>query len=455
MSLRSFINSRCTNPGSWLVALAALVAGIFVWWHAAGLGAAAGSDFHAYAVAATTVTQGGNPYHRLMSDQAGSTSFHANGYVYPPLLAVILAAPLHVGADIRLVWILWNLVTCIAVVYAAHTMREFLGDRTTSWAVTALIALLLLLPAVVTYDLWLGQADVFLMALVVIANGRWLHQRSGAAVILAFAIAIKPTLVILLLLWVWKRDWRATLICLASVVAFVGLPFVIVGPQALQDYLTFTLHWNGIQANAEFNNQSLYGMLLRLFTANPYTQPLVDAPWLVQPLRIGGLLLVLWNWCQAVPVARTANRGLAFSEFLLTLPLVVLLSPLAEDIHYVLIVPSLIGLSWLAWTHRLHHRRSAWLFWGVTIIAGLPRMQELIYPDRLVVFPWQSQPSIGWLIILFRSGILLWLGLLTFGAGKVLVTQARQQIASEESMLSPLTAPDMIVPQPQEDLATP
>lgn len=402
-----------------LIALAIGVLTIYaslMWWHIAGPGVGAGSDFGAYFTGAQSVAQGENPYHRLFiaTQQGQGAAIQANGYVYPPLLATLLALPLKLGLGQTELWIIWNLLSLVAcVVMATEIFRYFAPTGAGRVQIIGLTALLIV-PAVVLYDLWLGQADIIVTALGVLACGLWLRRSPWAALALGAAIAIKPTMAVIALLWLWKRDWRFVgMTVLASIALIIG-PFAFLGLNTAGDYLGFLTHWKGLQADAAFINQSIYGMLLRLFTQNNATQPLIEATWLVQPLRFISLGALLVVWARAVTPQMTSNHRRAFAECLLTLPLVIFLSPLAEEIHVCVIVPTLVGFAYLAVSQRLPGK---WAHMAALALASIPRMQEIIYPDRFVIIPGQDMPLVGSLIILVRSGALLWITLLSFFAG--------------------------------------
>jgi hypothetical protein len=264
------------------------------------------------------------------------------------------------------------------------------------------------LPAVAIYDLSLGQADMLATALAVGAFGLWLRKNPWAGVVLGLAIAIKPSLALLLLVWLWFRDWRAALTCAAAATAGLLLPFAAAGGlAALGDYLTFFLRRNAIHGNSEYINQAPYGMLLRALTPNGYTQPLAVAPQLVDPLRYASAIGAVGLWVLGVPRERGDDPPLIFCACLLALPLIVLVSPLAEDIHFCLLIPALVGCGWLVLA-RGWWRRPAGLFMLLLYAVFCPpRMQELIYPDHVLLFPGQESARIGPLIILLRSGTLL------------------------------------------------
>jgi hypothetical protein len=216
--------------------------------------------------------------------------------------------------------------------------------------------------------------------------------------------------------------------------ALLIAPFVVIGARATQEYLTFLTQWNAFNANAEYINQAPYGMLLRLFTPNVYTQPLLDAPWLITPLRLLVILgAALW-WMCAVPRREPADRALALDECLLALPLTLLFSPLAEDIHYCALPPALVGLGYLAWSRGLARHPAAWVLWATFAYFCIPRIQELVLPDHLIAFPGQDDPHVGPVIVLLRSGALLYGALATLIAGGLILRAARTSLSAHVSI---------------------
>jgi hypothetical protein len=113
-------------------------------------------------------------------------------------------------------------------------------------------------------------------------------------------------------------------------------------------------------------------------------------------------------------------------SFLLVIPVILLLSPLAEDIHFTMLAPVLVGLGWIALAKRFYRLPGAWVLWIAFLFSCLPRMQELIYPDHLLIFPGQTDPRIGTLIILLRTSALLWLAVIALVAGQVILRAAQR-----------------------------
>jgi hypothetical protein len=433
-------------PAGWRDVFVALLLGagiLLIWLHAAGPGAKAGYDFFsAYYAAAREVAGGRSPYLQLakLSIDPASGGLPGTGYVYPPLLAVLLSLPVRVGWSARACWLLWTLVNALALVWMGYELNYNLRNSR-SWTGAMAFALAAVAPAVVGYDLGLGQADLLMASLAVGACALWLRGRSGAAsLVLGATIAIKPTLALLLLVWLWKGDWRTALRGLLAAICLIFLPFFLIGGAALQQYLVFFLHWNAFGANADFINQTPYALLLRTFTESSTTHPLVVAPYLVWPLRVATMVGAVLLWLAATPRAKEA-RVLQMCTCLLALPLILLLSPLAEDIHFTLLSPTLAGLSWMAWAYRFQSGPAAWAMWAAFLFSCLPRMQELIYPTHLFIIPGQDDPHLGTVITLIRTSALLWLAVTALVAGQAIIRAARGDCARAGIRSLPLWRP--------------
>jgi hypothetical protein len=426
------------NALAWVVGLGALAVGAAIWLHAIWPLTQIGYDFRMYLAAAHSVASGGDLYQQLAAlihdARPGSAGVRASGYVYPPLLAVILALPVRLGLSDQSVWLLWNLLGAAAILWMGYELNRSLRQHwegRADWSGTLAFAVATLLGAVATYDLALGQADLLVIALAVGACGLWLRRNPWAALPLGAAIAIKPTMGVILLVWLWKGDWRAAARGAIATAALLIAPFAVAGARATQEYLTFLTQWNAFNANAEYINQAPYGMLLRVFTSNVYTQPLLDASWLVTPLRVAVMLgAALW-WLRVVPRREAPDRALALGECLLALPLTLLFSPLAEDIHYCALLPALVGLGYLAWSHGLTRHLATWVLWATFAFFCIPRIQEIVLPGHLFAFPGQNDPVIGPLIVLLRSGALLYGALATLIAGGLVLRAARSSSHAE------------------------
>lgn len=440
---KHFIPSRASfatwKPAA-AVALAALA--IAVWAHTLGPDAGAGYDFKSYVEAARTIAAGGNPYHRLIveleSPQVAGQAFSANGYIYPPLLATVFAALVAIGASEQALWVIWIALNVGATLWLGHELNRGLrGAR--DWPTTLLFASACALPAVVIYDLSLGQTDLLMAALAVGACSLWLRGGRWAPLALGIGIATKPTLALLALAWLWKRDWRAVIATGLIALALIFAPFLVAGgAHGLSDYWTFFTRWNAFQNDGQCINQSAYGAALRAVATNPCVSPLVSVSPLVTPLRLALILLAAGVWLRATPRDTTPGAAGMF-ELLLALPVLLIVSPLSEDIHYCLLAPVVVASVWLAATRQRFNHPDGVASLIAVVLLLIPRMQEMIYPDHLFRLPGQSNNGPGLLIAQARADILFLLACVTLLAGVSLLAERRPAPARPARAISATT----------------
>ena len=126
-----------------------------------------------------------------------------------------------------------------------------------------------------------------------------------------------------------------------------------------------------------------------------------------------------------MPRRPAPDAAQALGEYLLALPLLLLASPLSEDIHFCLLIPALVGLAWLAARHGWR-KPEGWLLWGCLVLFCVPRMQELIYPAHLLLLPGQRNPVFGPAITLLRGDLLCLIAVLALLAGGMALRRGRE-----------------------------
>jgi hypothetical protein len=184
------------------------------------------------------------------------------------------------------------------------------------------------------------QADVLILLLLTLVFAAFAHRRVWwVAIWLGLAVAIKPFVAFIALLLFWKRAYREAVgAAVISIILGLG-PLIALGQ--VGDFVDGAPYLAGSEFNASPVGQSLYAFLLRTLTVQPYTVPLLDAPWLVTPLRVVlvvGLMILLLTVFGRSRDRGTVRLGL---EFGLTVATMLLLSPLTEESHLAYL---LIGL---------------------------------------------------------------------------------------------------------------
>ena len=192
----------------------------------------------------------------------------------PPVWTVIISPLgfLEVLSAYR-VFVVISLVATVG--YLAWTAEEVRIEP--AWAVVGAVLLLLSSPMLAT--LALGQVyPVLAFGLVAawMADRRERQEVSGVA--LGVVVALKPSLLPVLLWPLARQRWRAFGAALVAGAAATLVGVIVVGPGA-------TLHYLGILRDAAaspyWDNASLPGAAARLFTDNPYAEHAATLPWMV------------------------------------------------------------------------------------------------------------------------------------------------------------------------------
>ena len=288
-------------------------------------------------------------------------------FIYPPLFAVVMT-PFSLLPGGMVAWA-WLLLT-----QAALAASLAVALRSLQASVPVIVASVSV--SLTFYPLWVdaaqGQANL-LVVLLTCLGIVWLAQnRPQGAAAIGVAAAIKLTPLLLIAWLLVERRFRAVAFVLAG---FLGATAV---GAALRPGDTVTFFRDVAPALARgtafYNNQSLAGVLGRLFTTNPYT-----TPWLVLPVGIlfagAAILLGAWWWWSSRSEPDLLARGLTF------LPLLLLLSTVTWPHHLVLLLP----VAWLV-IARLASRR-----W--------PPVQTLVFLGVIGCFDilsrWQPGPGFG------------------------------------------------------------
>jgi alpha-1,2-mannosyltransferase len=292
-------------------------------------------DFSPYLGAARSVAAGISPY----------ASFHAttvvlSGFDYPPFAAVVLR-PFAFFSDhgAMVAWIIVMLVLTLAggVVLARAALPR-------GWPATALGILAGLVFAPSAYNLWHGQINPLIFFLLVI--GYWAYGRDrpvscGVALGLAAGIKIAPLVLIVLL--IRRRWWRATAAMLVTGAATIGVGLSLgVGVS-----ITFLTHVfpDLNRATGWVYDQSLTGTISRVADQSVLTvAPTSLAVQILGPLS-SLLVIGLAAWVVR-PARRAASvRGLEYGLGVTSMLLAGGLTWYPQFTH--LLIPLFAGLGWV------------------------------------------------------------------------------------------------------------
>jgi len=258
----------------WAVLAAALV------WHLLTLLApplqpplrdSAGRDFASYHYAAKVAAAGGDPYDKARLEEVArseGTRRRVHPYFYPPpfVLFVLWSVPLSLPVAFG-VWEVFNELFLIAAGLALWRWWRPLSP----W-VGAVVVGVGALSYGVSYGAELGQANAFVLALIL--AGLWQEERrpglAGALVGVAAMAKMSPALIVLW--WILRRRWTAVAASIGCAVALsvLVLPWVSAGHQL--GFYTGVLprlgggDYNGLTIQiGMFGNHSVPNVLHQLF----------------------------------------------------------------------------------------------------------------------------------------------------------------------------------------------
>jgi hypothetical protein len=206
-----------------------------------------------------------------------------------------------------------------------------------AWAVVGGVMLLLSSPMLAT--LALGQIYPFLALGLVAA---WISDRRGrhtvSGVALGLVVALKPSLVPVLLWPLVRRRWRTVVTAVAAGVVATVIGAVVVGFGATLDWLELL---SGSSASAYWDNAALPAAAARLFTDNPYARHVAVLPWTVPVAYALGIA--------AVAVTAWRVRGGAEVGLWALVAASLLVSPIAWHNYLVLLGPGILLLLARGW----------------------------------------------------------------------------------------------------------
>ena len=252
---------------------------------------------------------------------------HANWFTYPPFGAALFV-PLA-GLPSVVVGLAWELATVAAFAWACVLSLRLAGCRPSRATVAGVVAAGLLLEPVY-HTLYLGQVNVFLLALVLTDISRVARgKRAGVGIGLAAAIKITPGIFVVLLLL--TRRTKDAVIASGTFVACAALGY-LVDPSASRLYWTRLFYDTSRVRVTYISNQSLEAAAARLLGGGSQ----VGGWYLAIELIVGALGLAVattlarrCDWLGAATV--TGTTGL-------------LVSPVSWTHHWVWAMPALIVL---------------------------------------------------------------------------------------------------------------
>ena len=251
----------------------------------------------------------------------------ANWFTYPPFAATLFAPLAALPAAVAR--LAWELGSVAALAWACVLTVRLAGYRPTRTAIVVMTAAAVVLEPVY-HTLFLGQVNLFLMALVLADLWRVSRGRpAGIGIGIAAAVKLVPGIFIVLLLL--TRRFRDAAIATGAFVGCGLLGFVI-DPSASKLYWTRLFFDTRRVSDGYISNQSLYAAVVRVLGG-----PTHAGTWfLLVALAIGTAGLVV--------AAVLARRGDWLGATAVTGVTGLIVGPISWTHHWVWIVPGLVVL---------------------------------------------------------------------------------------------------------------
>jgi alpha-1,2-mannosyltransferase len=323
-------------------------------------------DLDAYLAAGRAIWRGQPLYAPFLAHPFPDPTLRP-AYIYPPLFA-LLVAPLGLVPDAA-ANVIWLLIGQASL--AASLLLTLRWLRPSPWAVTAILC-----ATVTFYPLWIdavqGQANLPIVLLVTIGIVGIVRGKPRFGVALGAAAALKLTPFILLAWLLLDRRIKEAAWMIGGFAALTAAVALL----RYQDTLAFFGQVVPALSSgtAFYANQSLAGLMSRVFSTNPYTTPWVALSWAFLLPAVAAVGLIAF-WFLRTRHHPALARAVAF------IPLLPLLSSVSWPHHLVILLP-VIWIGAIALAER---------DWPVAPTVGLAGLL-LVFS---VVARWPVGPAFG------------------------------------------------------------
>jgi hypothetical protein len=315
------------------------------------------TDFGLYIQAARDINEGRDPYIPPACpcpEVYGTTKVH-DQVAYPPLFLEFLIPFALIGDEFtRVSWLILSMALTAVAVAITLAAPKHKVSLISIGIITGIIAL----SHIGRSDFYHGQTNYLLMFLITF--GLWLRAKNktiAAGLSIGLAVAIKPFLGLLTCYFLWKRDYKTAFFCVATTIILVLLSFVPLvrsnGISAVYSWRAASSYFASGDMATRPDNLSLHALALRIFSDNLYTIPWVNNT-LVRILVEGALVLGALTVFTIVVPRRSAgitideDPHMPFAEVGLFLGLSMVIGPLTEDSHLLLLIPGAISVLYIA-----------------------------------------------------------------------------------------------------------
>jgi hypothetical protein len=294
-------------------------------------------DFHNTYRASTALRDGTNVYEHALAwvDGYKRGDKLTDQYFYAPTYAMLLIPLTYLPYQAAIA--VWGSCLAFFLCLAVYALFRAAGEKAALWLVL-LVAAAASMTSAVRAEFFLGQANLFMLACMCLAI--WSRQARRpilAGGLLALALVTKPMLLLIAGFLFWKREFKFAFATIGGFAFLLLAPFAWLGFEAVGQLLKLWRFY-GTQYLSFSENITPRGMLERLFTVNPFVEPLTDAPAVaigVHLVLFGLMLFLLLAVVAPRPITREPASLLEFGAILSGL---MVISPLTEPPYLVLLI---------------------------------------------------------------------------------------------------------------------
>ena len=412
-------------------------------------------DFDAYYAAGWTVRHGEPLYEHAFAwrDAGFAVNFpgerpladrypgvNSSPFVYPSAFALaVVPLTLLPIETARVVWFTLMFGCFIAAAFVLSVIFFPARQASQQLAMSLALAATLVVFQPTRASLSNGQVDAVLLLLISLSLLAFVRKQDArAGVWLALAASVKPFLGFLVLYYLWKGAARTVLAVIGLAGAILLLPAHYFGPSVLSDFATVALYWSSQSFAVSPFNQSPYGLMLRVFTPNAFTVPLVEAPVLALVARGAITVGVLGVLMQMVSRSRSLPATHLGLEYGLTVVGMLLVAPLAQDIYYIHLVVPLIAVAATlraSWSWQLQPLALAAGTAATSLYLSLPGLRAL----SMGYYAFHDAPLVGLRVL--QTGAHAY-GLIALAAMTWATVVWRRAALARQHDLSAVRAPD-------------
>ena len=277
-----------------------------------------------------------------------------NAYLYPPFFNLV-NIPLAMLSDqtaARIMVALNQVLLVVAFGLIAAATSTRLNQRVWLWV---------LLPLALNFRpllLLLSMAKIEMVQVTLLLGMLLACQRRRpglAGALMALAGMLKPLPLVLVLYFIWKRDWKVVRAWAATVAIILAICSAFIGIQAVGTYFSSIALPRGSNTMYWYEDQSFMGFATRLFHR---PQP---SKFFLDPVEVSQASLIL-GWCLRLAVLgwlgfltrlrQQAGESHLKGQWSMIMAGMLLISPLSRDYYAVFLLPAYLLFAQHLWAHR-------------------------------------------------------------------------------------------------------